>query len=61
MSKDETKRVELALTGEELGLSEETLIELEEAISEKISDMTEYCHLGFAYRIVVVAELDISE
>ena len=34
---------------------------IEDEISEKISDITGYCHDGFSYTIVVTAQLDKSE
>ncbi len=35
--------------------------ELEEAISDAISDITGFCHKGFSYEIKVIAQLDDSE
>ena len=34
---------------------------LDDAVSEAISDITGYCHVGFTYKIVATVTLDVSD
>ena len=58
MAKEEAEQRELVIDPETLG---ECMEEIEEAISDKISDMTGFCHSGFTYAINVTATLDTLE
>ena len=57
MEKD-TKKEIITINPEKLNIDTE---ELDEAISDAISNITGFCHKGFTYEIKATAILDISE